>query len=372
VRRPVRLLAIGALVAALLLAWWVRRDRDDAPAPDAARQRAPTAAPLMMPAPPAPRGQAVAPVAAGTLPLDRAPSPYPPNSQPLTEGTDPAMSAAEDVPVDAATGVHAVIAVRRDVVHPPDPIVVDLAVLDRAGKRLAIRDARAYLRDERATAATGTGVRAPFVDDGSGADRAAGDLAYTATIAPSPQEQHTLARFRAFVEVAFDVPNLGARRYTTWVTYTPRPHAALDRTFAERVEGGSLIVDVGLAVAERGRYKVIASLYAADRATAIAFAQDARPLDAGRRSIPLVFFGKILHDRGVDGPYVLRYAMVFEEFPERGSYWPGDTVDDAFTTAAYRASDFSPASYVAPPLADPQVTADSPSQLDKPPPLFTR
>jgi hypothetical protein len=156
------------------------------------------------------------------------------------------------------------------------------------------------------------------------------------------------------------------------VQYTPRPHATIDRTFAERVDAGSLVVDVGLDVTERGRYKVIASLYAADRTSAICFAQEVRELERGKQSVPLSFFGKILRDRALDGPYVLRYAMVFEEFPERGTYWPGETVDDAYTTKPYRATDFSPALYEPPPSTEPHVTAESPSQQDKPPPLFTR
>ena len=78
------------------------------------------------------------------------------------------------------------------------------------------------------------------------------------------------------------------------------------------------------------------------------FAQQAADLEAGERSVPLLFFGKILHDRMIDGPYVLRFMMVFEEFPTRGTYWAGTTVDDAYTTHAYQALEFSPAPYVPP------------------------
>lgn len=373
-RRPGRLLIAAAIVLAIVIAWWLLRGRGD----DATRPASePAAKPPPPPPAPPPRLESVASVAderpadMQAPPARPAASPYPPGSQPLTEGSDPATTVPEDVPVDER-GLHAVFGPRRDVVHPPDPIVIDLQVLDANGKRLAISGARAMFRGERATAATGAGPHAPFVDDGTGADRAANDLAYTATYTPSTADQRALGSFRVFVEVAFTVAGAGERRASTWVQYTPRPHAELSKRFAEHVDNGSLVVDVGVAVAQRGHYKVIASLYAADHTTALCFAQEARELDAGAQAIPLVFFGKILHDRGVDGPYVLRYAMLFEEFPDQGMYWPGVTVDDAYTTRAYRAADFSPAPYVAQPRDQAEVTADSPSQQGKPSPMFTR
>jgi hypothetical protein len=371
VRRTIGVL-IGVAIVALAIVW-CGRDRDE----PATRSPSGVSSPV-------PRGDRAAPSIAGgdelptvtraqELPIGPERSPYPPNSQPLTEGSDPATAPPEDDPVDPESGVHVVFGPRRDIVHPPDAIVIDLQVLDASGKRLAIRDGRAYFpyfRGERDTASSGTGARATFVDDGGGGDRVAGDLAYAAALSPSRAEQQALLGFRVFVEVAFELG--GPHRFSTWVQYTPRPHASLDRTFVERVDAGSLVVDVGLDVVERGRYKVIASLYGADRATAICFAQEARVLERGKQSVPLVFFGKILRDRGVDGPYVLRYAMVFEEFPERGVYWPGDTVDDAYTTRSYRATDFSPEPYAPRPSDEPAVTATSPSQQGKPPPLFTR
>lgn len=364
--RPKRLLIAAAGALALLFAWLLLRGRggpaDAPPAPVAAHRAAPTGSGTVADLPPE-----VAP-----LPLDEptqaAPglpgaSPYPPGSQPLTEGSDPARSVAEDDPVDADSGVHVVFGPRRDVVHPPEPIVIDLEVLDRAGHRLPIGNARAYFRNERDTAATGTGARVAFVDEGK--------LGYVARFAPTPTEQQQIMRFRTFVEVAFDAPNhLGERHYSASVQYTPRPKAELDGTYSDAIVDGSLVVQAGVAVAEAGRYKLIASLYAGDQA--IAFAQSAGELEVGHRSLALTFFGKILHDRELDGPYTLRYAMLFEEFPAQGIYWPGTTVDPAYTTRAYKWTELSAAPYVEPAPTGPPVTAESPSQQGKPPPLYTR
>ena len=166
-------------------------------------------------------------------------------------------------------------------------------------------------------------------------------------------------------------PNhLGERHYSASVQYTPRPNAELDGEWSEAVVDGSLVVQAGVAVMQKGRFKVIASLYSGD--SAIAFSQHAMELEVGRRSVPLVFFGKILHDRELDGPYTIRYAMLFEELPDQGIYWPGTTVDHAYTTNPYRALDFSASPYEPPPSTEPEVTAQSPSQQGKPPPLFVR
>jgi hypothetical protein len=290
------------------------------------------------------------------------PSPFPPGSQPLTEGTDPALSVAEDNPVDAESGIHVVFGPRRDVVHPPDPIVLDLVVYDRDGHALPIGNPRAYFRGERDTEATGTGAHVAFTD--------AGKHQYVATFAPTPAEQKSIMRFRTFVEVAFDAPDkLGERHYSASVQYTPSPHAVLDGEWRDAMDNGALVVQAGVEAAQPGQYKVIASLYAGD--TAIAFAQNSAPLPAGRGFVPLTFFGKILYDKALPGPYEVRFAMLFEEFPAEGIYWPGATVDHAYRTGPYAASDFSPQPYMEPPREG-EVNGQSPSQQGRPGPLFTR
>jgi len=358
--------ALALLSLAALVAWWLARGRGT-PAEPAASPATHEPARAATPAEPGLAPTAAAPQTPDPLraspALPERPL-FPPNSQPLTEGSDPATAPAEDQPVDPASGLHVVFGPRRDVVHPPDPIVIDVQLLDRNGHRVSLHDGRVYFRSERETAREGTGPHAALVDDGN--------RLYSARFAPTGKDQADLLQFRVFAEVVFEAPGIGTRRYASWVQYTPKPGAELDGRFADRVEGGSLYVDVGLDVARRGHYKVIASLFATDGETAICFSQAARELEAGKQTVPLEMFGKILHDRGLDGPYVVRYLMVFEEFPDRGMYWPGVTVDRAYTTRPYRAAELSGEAY-APPASDtPEVTAQSPSQQGKPPPLFQR
>jgi hypothetical protein len=375
------LVAIALL--ALLLLWRLTRAPDHARDDDAARAAVATAAaqptttagpaPAMAPVDPAVHPD-YGPAAVPEIPIGPdSPPQFPPGSQPLTEGTDPALSVSEDDPVDSdhPQAMHAVFGARRDVVHPPDPLVFDLKVTDDKGNRLVVKNAYAKFRSEKASPETGPWFRAEFADDGNGADLRAGDRNYTLTYYPSAAEREQLIGFRLFVEVGFDAPNgLGPRKYGGSIMYTELPHGHLNGSYTEAVENGSLVVGAGVSIDAPGRFKVIASLYSGDGQQALVFAQNSVQLDAGERSIPLTFFGKILHDAGVDGPYQLRYMMLFEEHPDKGVYEPGTTVDPAYTTRAYKAASFSPAPYVPPVSNEVQVTASSPSQRNKPPPLY--
>lgn len=352
------LVPIAILIAWLLLRGGNEASHTDVVAPATAAHSASETPRLAPPSSPRPERREDEHEAPAIAP----PSPYPPGSQPLTEGSDPALSVAEDDPVDAESGIHVVFGPRRDVVHPPEPIVLDLAVYDRDGHALPIGNPRAYFRGERDTEATGTGAHVAFAD--------AGKHQYVATFSPTAAEQKAIMRFRTFVEVAFDAPDkLGERHYSASVQYTPAAHAVLNGEWHDALKNGSLVVQAGVTVELAGQYKVIASLYAGD--TAVAFAQNSVALAVGRGFVPLTFFGKILHDKGLAGPYELRFAMVFEEFPTEGVYWPGVTVDHAYRTGEYKAADFSPQPYIEPARPD-EVNAQSPSQQGKPGPLFTR
>jgi hypothetical protein len=300
-------------------------------------------------------------------------SPYPPWCQPLTEGTDPSRTVPEDNPVDAKTGIHVVMGPRKFVVHPPDPMIIDVKVLNRLGAPLPITNAVARFRPDGTTVESGPWFEAPLVDDGTGADFGAGDLAYAAALLPSDDQKTALFKGgeHVFVEVAFDAPNgLGLMRYALTLTYSREPNATLNGKDSDQVTNGNLVVSVGVTATQPGTYRVIGSLYSGDGQRAIAFASASATVSVGDGSIPLSFFGKAIHDSGIDGPYELRYMMLFERV-EEGREIAGDTVDDAYTTAAYRAKSFPDTAWV-PPIDESEVVdMNSPSQQGKPGPLFT-
>jgi hypothetical protein len=377
-------IALLALVVLVVLLWAPR-----SPAPPEPPPRAVLATPTNLPrgpirGPGAPTAQAGGPTGAGSAiepvdphdtptvppPLPSARFAYPPGSQPLTEGVHPGTQPKEEDPVDAEKGIRCIFGPRVAIVHPPDPLVIDLEVQNRLGADQPVGNPVARFRTEGADPKAGPWFAAPFADDGSGRDLGAGDLRYTATFQPTADQSAVLLHsgVHLFVEVAFEAPeNLGARKYVTTMQYSREPDASLDGKYTERVEQGSLVISAGVTAKAAADYRLIGSLYAGD--TAIAFAQKSVHLEAGDGAIPLLFFGKILHDRGIDGPYVLRYVMLFQH--AGADEIASDTVDPAYTTQPYSARSFSDAPYVPPAPTFEVVDQNSPSQQGKPPPLFS-
>jgi hypothetical protein len=297
--------------------------------------------------------------------------PYPPGSQPLTEGVDPATQPMESEPVDAEKGIRCSFGPRVAIVHPPDPLVVDLFVQNRLGANLPVTAAGVRFRTENGDPEKGPWVSAALVDDGTGLDLAANDRKYTATLQPTDEQNELLLHgggVHLFVEVAFEAPQgLGKRRYMTTMQYSREPDAQLSGTYTDALQNGSLVITAGVTATVAGQYRVVGTLYGGSNA--IAFASQSTRLEVGDGTVPLLFFGKILHDRGIDGPYELRYAMLFErEGPDEVA---GDTVDPAYTTHAYSAKSFSDAPYAEPAPTFDAVDMNSPSQQGKPPPLYS-
>jgi len=296
--------------------------------------------------------------------------PYPPWCQPIAEGSDPARTVKDDNPIDAKAGLHVLMGPRKFIVHPPDPIVIDLSVLNTLGAKLPITGGVARFRPDGTTIKAGPWFEVPFVDDGTGADLGAGDHDYTAAFFPSDDQKALLFKGgeHVMVEVAFEAPeNHGLMRYPLVVEYSREPDAKINGKYSDAPGNGGLVINVGVTADQPGTFRVIGSLYAGDGQRSIAFATATATLGVGDGNIPLAFFGKVLRDSGINGPYELRYLMLFERVSE-GTEIPGDTVDNAYTTGAYSASSFSADAYQAPPIE--VVDMNSPSQQGKPPPLF--
>jgi len=76
------------------------------------------------------------------------------------------------------------------------------------------------------------------------------------------------------------------------------------------VDGEVSSFGVEVDVAEPGRFHVEATLYGPDGADKIAWAQAAQWLEPGRHGLDLSYYGLILREHAVDGPYVLRYVAL--------------------------------------------------------------
>ena len=105
-----------------------------------------------------------------------------------------------------------------------------------------------------------------------------------------------------------------------FVTPATRIPARLTGTFDERLEAGSLVVDVGVDVDVAGFYRFDANLYDA-AGEPVGWAAFKGELDTGDRAFALEFYGKVLHDAAASGPFVVRdvrgYRFLDRAYPDR-------------------------------------------------------
>ena len=168
-----------------------------------------------------------------------------------------------------------------------------------------------------------------------------------ATIVPSQIFQETHAMIMA-LEVTFAVAD-GTESATINFQFTPPagiPARFADR-FADRLDGGSLIVDVGIEVFRPGYYVIDANLWAGDEP--VAWTRFKGDLDTSRTSVPLNFFGKAIRARGLEGPYrigELRGARFDEgRQPDMDQM---AMLSSAFETSPYPLDAFSDAEWTSP------------------------
>jgi hypothetical protein len=138
------------------------------------------------------------------------------------------------------------------------------------------------------------------------------------------------------------------RNGTTGFLYS-RPAAQPTGRYSDALVDGSLEIRAEVQVEEAGRFHLEGTLYTRDGAP-LAWAQNALTLSPGAQWIPLSFFGLSLHERGADGPYVLRYAALSTVTGMPNA--KNRLVENAHVTNAYRAAEFADQPYDDPDLLD--------------------
>lgn len=128
------------------------------------------------------------------------------------------------------------------------------------------------------------------------------------------------------------------RRAATSFLYS-HPDAQLTGQFRDAAVNGSLEIGVEVEVAEAGRFHVEATLSGPDGNRSIAWAQAAADLEPGRQWMTLPFYGLILHERGVAGPYVLRWVAL--STTTRMPNAKNRLVEANYRTAAYDVAAFT-------------------------------
>lgn len=272
---------------------------------------------------------------------------YPRSSQPLADGQDPIVRDREVTPVRmrGPEGREPTLEVFPEQAgfESPEPVVLH-ALLSVGGRRVRAREIRASVLTEDGKPV----AELEFHDDGLAGDAAAGDHLYTAVYVPAPQPIEALAS-SYLVKVTARTRNDDERAAGTSFLYST-PHARLTGNFRDAAVDGSLTIQAEVEVALAGCFHLAGTLYGPDRQKPLAWSQAAAELAPGRHWMTLPYYGLILREQGVDGPYLLRWLALSTTtgMPNAKSH----ALENAWLTSAYRASAFIDRPFDDPDLLD--------------------
>jgi hypothetical protein len=272
---------------------------------------------------------------------------YPPSSQPLADGEDPILRDREVSPISAAGpgGKEPLLVVFPDKVsfESPEPAVL-YAYLSEGGERVPAEEIRGVLMAEELQPL----LEVEYRDDGGGADPIPGDYIYTALVPIGPELRPEISE--SFLMRVFALTQDGLERVAASGFLYSNPSAKLTGRYRDRVSDGSLLIDAEIEVLAAGRFHIEGTLYDADGQRSIAWAQQAAEHAPGTHWMTLSYFGRILAQRGIDGPYLLRFVALSttSQMPNAKNA----LVEDAHVTASHRVAGFSDAPFDDPDLLD--------------------
>jgi hypothetical protein len=187
-----------------------------------------------------------------------------------------------------------------------------------------------------------------YLDTGQPPDAAAGDGLYTAVFTPGAESEDRLA---ASYLVQVRALTIGEEeRLAAGSFLLSRPHAQLTGTYRDALVDGSLAIDAQVDVVAAGRFHVEATLYSADGSRKLLWAQAAAQLEPGQHWLRIPFYGLGLHEAAADGPYLVRYVALSTTSAMPNA--KNRVQENAYLTAAYRASAFTDQPYNDPALID--------------------
>lgn len=185
-----------------------------------------------------------------------------------------------------------------------------------------------------------------FVDDGTTGDAVAGDLVYTWMVQPTDAaDAERWAGFHnAYVTGApADDPPAVVHSDVGW-HYSAVAGARLTGRFRDAMVDGHLVIEAEMSVERAGRYHLQMSLHAPD-SKPLAWSQNEVTADyaKGTHWVKLRVWGLLLRESSLDGPYTVARIWLRDVTVMPGTV--STYLENAYTTAAYRAADFSDASY---------------------------
>jgi hypothetical protein len=195
-----------------------------------------------------------------------------------------------------------------------------------------------------------------YHDDGKDGDEVAGDNRYTNRFVPSSEPEMQVPR-QMVIRAEVDLHGVKTA-VTRDFTFSPRRVVEV-LAMRDAVEGGNLVVSLDVDVREAGVHTFQANVVGEGGQEPIAYADTHYSLAVGKQTVKVPFFGKAFHDKGLDGPYLVRDIRGFlRSFgPEANLLW---SEPRTLTTRAWKRSDMSPSEWDAP---ERHATLDSMRQL---------
>jgi hypothetical protein len=326
--------------------------------PSPAAAPAPVAADTSIPSPalpdekevPLPTGRARLATSLGRRTADeyRRQARYPRSSQPLDDAADDPIARDREVSDITARGPNGEeptlhVFPQRSNFEAPEAVVL-YAQLTVRNRPVDAREIRGALLTETLAPLGDVEYR----DDGTGGDATAGDHLWTAVV-QLPREAAPKLSQSYLVQVRALTTRSQERLAASSFLYS-NPDARLTGRWADAVVDGNLVVDAEVDVFAAGRFHLEATLYTADGAHKLLWSQTAAVLEPGQQWMRLVFYGLGIRERGMDGPYLVRYAALSTttDMPNAKNH----VAENVHVTAAHHAAAFTDRPFNDPELLD--------------------
>jgi hypothetical protein len=170
---------------------------------------------------------------------------------------------------------------------------------EQKNSKLNITETKVYVEKQRRPVGTLQPVGAG--DDGTNGDAVKGDGVYTFLLRPTGNDWGPM-----YFEVFFEVEGLKHNQRVSWFS-TPHVIAEFSGAPRDSLRNGHLIISVPVNVKKPGFFVIQANLQEKEGdQRMVASATWQGELTGGAQVVDLEFFGKVIRDQDINGPYVVR------------------------------------------------------------------
>lgn len=147
-----------------------------------------------------------------------------------------------------------------------------------------------------------------FGDNGDHGDQTAGDKIYTFLVRPGTNDWGPM-----YIETKFNVMGIDHVQQIDWFS-TPHIVGNISGGVRDNIRDGHLVIDVPVNIKKAGYYEFRANLQElSGEKRMVASASVKKRLKKGPQVVELQFWGKVINDSEIDGPYLVRNIRGFRD-----------------------------------------------------------